>query len=166
VDEHGREIYRREEACWDPQIVRYGLGIALQQALFVRKRTYDRLGLLRHKDFKNACDIEFLNRMVRAMCRVGHIREYVVFYRFHPRGQSADKRIVANMDKESARIRQEYGVPGGWIGKVLGQYARLKRQMEKLALLGKCDVIPGRWLLRKHMQDKTQFSSNIGLDTL
>jgi hypothetical protein len=33
-------------------------------------------------------------------------------------------------------------------------------------LLGKCDLIPGRWLLRKHMRDNTQFSSNIGLDKL
>ena len=166
VDEVGKEIYRREEACWDPQIVRFGFGVALHQALFVRKATYDRLGLLRHKDFKNACDIEFLYRMIQAKCLVGHIREYVVLYRYHQHGQSADKRIVANMAKETARIRQEYGVPGGWIGSVLGYYARLKRQAEKLLLLGKCDLIPGRWLLRRHMREKTQFSSNIQLDKL
>lgn len=166
VDEFGKEIYRREEACWDPQIVRFGFGVALHQALFVRKATYDRLGVLRHKDFKNACDIEFLYRMIKANCLVGHIRDYVVLYRYHQHGQSADKRIVANMAKETACIRREYGVPGGWIGGVLGYYARLKRQVEKLVLLGKCDLIPGRWLLRRHMREKTQFSSNIQLDKL
>jgi glycosyltransferase involved in cell wall biosynthesis len=166
VDGAGREIYRREEACWDPQIVRFGLGMALHQALFVRQATYDRLGLLRHKDFKNACDMEFLMRMAKARCRVGHIREYVVRYRYHQYGQSADKRIVANMARETARIRQEYGVPGGWRGRLLCQYARVKRQLQKLVFLGKCDVIPGRWLLRKHMRDQTEFSSNIQLDKL
>ncbi len=166
VDKDGREILRREEACWDPQIVRFGFGMALHQALFVRKTTYDRLGLLRHKDFKNACDMEFLMRMVRAKCRVGHIREYVVFYRYHQFGQSADKRIVANMARETACIRQEYGVPGGLPGRLLGYYARAKRQVEKLVLLGKCDLVPGRWRLRRHMREKTEFSSNIQLDKL
>jgi glycosyltransferase involved in cell wall biosynthesis len=166
VDGEGREIYRREEACWDPQIVRYGFGVANHQALFVRKRTYDQLGLLRHKDFKNACDIEFLMRMVAKRCRVGHIPAYVVRYRYHQFGQSADKRIVANMGRETARIRAEYGVPGGFVGRLLFHYARLKRQVEKLLILGKVDVIPGRALLNRHMQEKTTFSSNIGLDKL
>jgi len=166
VDGAGREIYRRQEACWDPQIVRLGIGMALHQALFVRKTTYDRLGLLRHKDFKNACDMEFFTRMAQARCRVGHLRDYVVRYRYHQFGQSADKRIVANMAKETARIRQEYGVPGGWLGRLLCQYARAKRQAQKLVLLGKCDLIPGRWLLRKHMRDQAEFSSNIQLDKL
>ena len=166
VDGAGREIYRREEACWDPQIVRFGIGMALHQALFVRKATYDRLGLLRHKDFKNACDMEFLMRMARAGCHVGHIREYVVRYRYHQFGQSADKRIVANMARETDQIRREYGVRVGWVGRVLRNYARAKRQAQKLVLLGKCDLVPGRWLLRKHMRAQTEFSSNIELDKL
>jgi glycosyltransferase involved in cell wall biosynthesis len=166
VDADGQEIYRREEACWDPQIVRFGLGIALHQALFVRKATYERLGLLRYKDFRQTCDIEFLYRMIKAKARVGHIREYVVRYRYHPHGMSADKRLVALRSAESARIRKEYGVPGGWLGTLLLHYARLKRQGEKLLLLGKCDFVPGLWRLRKHMHDKTQVSPNIGSDTL
>jgi GT2 family glycosyltransferase len=166
VDGDGREIFSRQEACWDPQIVRFGMAIALHQALFVRKAVYERLGLLRHKDFKNTCDMEFLMRMIRAKCRVGHIPEYVVRYRYHQHGQSADRRVVANMALESQRIRREYGVPGGWIGKLLLHYARIKRQAEKLLILGKCDLVPGRWLLRRHMREKTQFSSNIGVDKL
>ncbi|HWX19646.1 MAG TPA: glycosyltransferase family 2 protein [Candidatus Binatia bacterium] len=166
VDGSGKEIFRREEACWDAQIVRFGFGMAMHQALFVKKATYDRLGLLRHKDFKNSCDYEFLMRMTKAKCRVGHIPEYIVRYRYHQHGQSADKRIVANMARESALIRKEYGVPGGWVGKLLGYYARAKRQAEKLLLLGKCDLTPGAWRLRRQMREKTEFSSNIGLDKL
>jgi glycosyltransferase involved in cell wall biosynthesis len=166
VDGNGKEIFRREEACWDPQIVRFGIAIANHQALFVRKRTYDKLGLLRHKDFKNACDVEFLMRMTANRCRVGHIRDYVVRYRYHQFGQSADKRIVANMGRETARIAAEYGVPGGFLGRLLLHYARLKRQFEKLVILGKVDMIPGRRLLDRHMRDATTFSSNIGLDKL
>ena len=162
----GKEIFRREEACWDAQIVRYGFGLANHQALFVRRRTYARLGLLRYNDFKNCCDYEFLMRLAHNHCRIGHIREYVVRYRYHQFGQSADARIVANMARESSRIRAEYGVPGGFPGKLLGHYARLKRQIEKLFLLGKVDLIPGRTHLARHMREKTTFSSNIGLDKI
>jgi glycosyltransferase involved in cell wall biosynthesis len=166
VDGDGKEIFRREEACWDPQIVWFGFGLANHQALFVRKRTYERLGLLRHKDYKNCCDIEFLMRLVANKCQVGHITEYVVRYRYHQFGQSADRRIVANMRREATAIRKQYGVPTGFIGAALKKYARLKRQVEKLLILGKCDLIPGRLLLRRHMRSKTEFSSNIGLDKL
>jgi glycosyltransferase involved in cell wall biosynthesis len=166
VDGDGREIFRREEAYWDPQIVRFGFALGQHQTLFIRKKTYERLGELSHKDFKNCCDIEFLQRMARAGCHIGHIRDYVVRYRYHQHGQSADLRVVANMKRESALIRQEYGMPGGVVGKVLEKYARIKRQIEKLLVLGKCDLIPGRWLLKKHMREKTKFSSNIGVDKL
>jgi glycosyltransferase involved in cell wall biosynthesis len=167
VDGDGDEIFRRQEACWDPQVMRLGFyGLCNHQATFVRKHVYDRLGPLRHKDYKNCCDVEFFMRMIYNGCRFGHIREFVVRYRYHQFGQSADKRILANMHRECARIRQEYGLPDGVLGKLLSYYARFKRQVEKLVYLGRCDLIPGRVLLRRHMRDKTQFSSNIGLDKL
>lgn len=167
VDDHGQEIMRREEAGWDPQVIRFGMGsVVNHQALFVRKATYERLGLLRHKDYKNCCDYEFLMRMAQHRCRVGHIRDYVVRYRYHQHGQSADQRIVNNMKNESLRIRAEYGVPGGWVGKLLFQYGRIKRQGHKLLVLGRCDLTPGRRHLDRHMRAKTEFSSNIGLDKL
>ena len=167
VDGENGEIFRRQEACWDPQIVRFGFfGLAIHQALFVRKRTYERLGGLRYKDFKNCCDVEFMMRMVKNHCEVGHIREYVVRYRFHQFGQSADARIAANMKREAAAICKEYGTPRGLLGWLLQLYARCKRQVQKLVLLGKCDLVPGRWYLRRHMRSHTEFSSNIGLDKL
>jgi hypothetical protein len=105
-------------------------------------------------------------RMGKNRCEVGHIREYVVRYRYHLYGQSADVRIVTNMEIESARIRAEYGVPGGMLAPVLRQYARLRRQIQKVLILGKCDLIPGTIHLRRHMRQKSEFSSNIGLDKL
>lgn len=167
VDGENQEIFRREEACWDPQIVRFGFfGLAIHQALFVRKRTYDRLGGLRYKDFKNCCDVEFMMRMAKYHCEVGHIREYIVRYRFHQFGQSADVRIAANTKREVSAICKEYGTPRGLPGWLLQRYARLKRQAQKLVFLGKCDLVPGRWYLRRHMRSHTEFSSNIGLDKL
>ena len=118
------------------------------------------------KDFKNSCDYEFVMRLIRAGCRIGHIPVYIVDYRYHDHGQSADLRVRANMARESELIRKEYGLPGGFLGRVLGVYARLKRQVEKLLIRGKCDLIPGGWLLKKHLRDKTSFSSNIGVDKL
>jgi glycosyltransferase involved in cell wall biosynthesis len=166
VDDQGQEIFRREEAYWDPQIVRFGLGLGQHQTLFIRRKTYEQLGLLRHKDFKNCCDYEFLMRLAYARCKIGKVHEYIVRYRFHQHGQSADKRVTANMQLESAQIRKEYGVPGGLLGRLLLQYARLKRQIEKLFVLGKCDLIPGAWHLKRHMRERTEFSSNIGVDKL
>jgi hypothetical protein len=52
------------------------------------------------------------------------------------------------------------------LGKAAAVYARVRRQAQKLCLRGTCDVIPGRWLLKKHMRDKTAFSSNIEIDRL
>ena len=45
-------------------------------------------------------------------------------------------------------------------------YARLKRQFEKLLLRGKCDLVPGGLLLKKHLRTRTSFSSNIRVDKL
>jgi glycosyltransferase involved in cell wall biosynthesis len=166
VDEHGTEIFRREEAFWDPQIIRSGFGLAHHQALFLRKTIYERLGSYRFREFRNTCDVEYLYRLVRARAKIGHIPALLVNFRFHPHGQSVDERIIANMDRECALIREEYGVPGGWRGRVLSSYGRIKRQVEKLLVRGKCDFIPGKLLLRRHLRTKAEFSSNIGLDKL
>jgi glycosyltransferase involved in cell wall biosynthesis len=166
VDSEGREIFRREEAKFDPQIIRLGHNIINHQTLFLKKEVFVRVGGYRYQDFKNCCDYELVMRLIRAGCYLGHIPVYIVNYRYHEHGQSADVRVRANMTREARLIRTEYGVPAGWLGHVLQVYARLKRQAEKLFILGKCDVIPGGLLLRKHLRAKTSFSSNIGVDKL
>src|SRR5258708_12044477 len=166
VDGEGREIFRREEAMFDPQIIRYGHNVVNHQTLFLKKEIYLRLGGYRYKEYKNCCDYEYVMGIIRGRWRMGHIPVYIVNYRYHEHGQSADLRVRANMARESELIRKEYNVPGGWIGKALGIYARLKRQAEKLVLRGKCDLMPGNLLLKKHLRQKTTFSSNIGVDKL
>jgi glycosyltransferase involved in cell wall biosynthesis len=166
VDGSGQEIFRREEAMFDPQIIRYGASLINHQALFLKKETYLKLGGYRYKEFKNCCDYEYVMRLIKANCRIGHIPVHIVDYRYHDHGQSADLRVRANMTLESRVIRKEYGVPGGLAGKILVIYARLKRQVEKLLILGKCDLIPGNLLLKRHLREKTTFSSNIGVDKL
>jgi hypothetical protein len=69
----------------------------------------------------------------------------------------------------SAPRRRQSGrrvVPGGVVGKALKTYARFKRQLEKLFILGKCDLIPGGRHLKRHLRAQTSFSSNIGVDKL
>jgi glycosyltransferase involved in cell wall biosynthesis len=166
VDGEGQEIFRREEAMFDPQIIRFGHNYINHQALFLRKDAFLRVGGYRYKDFKNCCDYEIIMRLIRAGCQLGHIPVYIVDYRFHNFGQSADLRVRDNMTRESEMIRVEYGLPGGLLGNMLRSYARFKRQVEKLLILGKCDLIPGKMRLSKHMRRKTSFSSNIGVDKL
>ena len=166
VDGQGREIFRRQEALFDHQVIRFGINVVNHQTLFLKRSVYLRLGAYRYRDFQNCCDYEYMLRLIRAGCRIGHIPVFIVNYRYHDHGQSADVRVRANMANEVAAIQKEYGVPGGQVGKALLAYARVKRQVEKLLLRGQCDLIPGEWLLKKHLRAKTTFSSNIGVDKL
>jgi GT2 family glycosyltransferase len=124
------------------------------------------VGPYRYEKFLNACDVDFILRLGRAGCRVGHIPHALANYRLHEHGQSADRRVLRNMQREYLAIRHEHGFPGGIKGKFLELVVQAKRQLQKLIYRGKLDLISGKWLLRKHMREKTSFSSNIGIDKL
>jgi glycosyltransferase involved in cell wall biosynthesis len=162
VDAEGNEIYRREEAIYDYDVLRFsGVCYVIHQTLFVKKSLHERIGLYRSKEFFNCCDYEFILRMGREKAKVGHIPEYIVNYMYHVNGQSADLRVTRNMAKESAVIRREHGWPDGFRGKALRAAMRGKRQFQKLIYRGKIDLTPGTWKSRKHMKEKTNFTSNI-----
>jgi glycosyltransferase involved in cell wall biosynthesis len=167
VDGKGSEIFRREEAGYDYDILRFGsVCYIIHPTLFVKKSVYDRIGSYRYEKFLNCCDVDFILRLGQKGCRVGHIPHALANYRLHEHGQSADRRVSSNMRKEYFAIRKEHGFPGGVAGKFLEFFARAKRQFQKLFYRGKLDLISGKWFLRKHMRDKTTFSSNVGVDKL
>ncbi len=168
VDGHGREIYRREEAGYDYDVLRYAVGYVIHQTLFVRKAVHDRLGVYRHKEFLNTCDYEFILRLGKHGCRVGHLRQLLINYRYHEHGQSADLRVTRNMKRETVVIRREYGVPEGLRGQVYRIAFRLKRQWQKLIHRGHLDLMPGTWILhlRRQMKKQTSFTSNIDMKKL
>jgi glycosyltransferase involved in cell wall biosynthesis len=167
IDGEGKEIFRRQEAGYDYDVLRFGNHCyVIHPTLFVKKKTYQRLGLYRYDKFLNCCDVDFILRLGQADCEVGHIPEYLVDYRLHEHGQSADRRISKNMQREYLAIRREHGLPDGVAGKLLEIIARVKRQMQKLVYRGRFDLVPGKWFLKKHMREKTTFSSNIGVDKL
>ena len=162
VDAQSKEIYRREEAIWDYDVMRFsGVGYVIHPALFVRKKMHDVLGLYQHKRFLNACDFAFELDLGRAGCRIGHVNALLINYRYHEFGQSADRRVTDNTQREATLIRREHGVPGGTQGKMLRVLYRARRQFQKLRYRRKFDVMPGTWYLRKHMKEKTSFTSNI-----
>lgn len=166
VDNQGGEIYRREEAQYDYHILRFsGVCYVIHQTLYVKKSLYDRIGAYRFRDFVIAADYEFILRMGRHNAKVGHVPEYVVKYRIHDRGLTADERAQRKMKGEMARIGEEYGRPGGLAGTALRIATRAKRQFQKLALRGKIDIIPGNVKLQKYMQAKSNVASNV-LDKL
>ncbi len=167
VDGKGDEIFRREEARFDYDVLRYiGTCYVLHQTFFVKRELHNRFGLYRHKEFKSCCDYDFILRMGQAKCRIRHIQQLLVNYRFHQHGQSADRRITRNMAREAAMIQQAHGVPGGIRGKALRFYGRGKRQLQKLKYRGKMDLIPGTWLLRRHTKEKTSFTSNTNFEEI
>jgi glycosyltransferase involved in cell wall biosynthesis len=166
VDADNREIYRRQEAIYDYNVLRFALDYICHHTLFVRREVYARIGGYRHKDFLNSADFEFKLRLGKTGCKVGHVSKFLVNYRYHSFGQSADLRVTRNMAKECVIIRREYGNAGGSLGKCLQIIFKAKRQMQKLFMLGKCDLVTGSWKLRPHMRKKTAFSSNSGVDKL
>jgi glycosyltransferase involved in cell wall biosynthesis len=167
VDGEKREIYRREEAVFDYDVLRFGgVCYVVHPTLFVKKAIYNRIGAFRYTELKNCADYDFILRLGREKCRIGHIPELLVDYRWHALGQSADIRIQKNMLRESTLIRREHGAPDGFRGQIFRAIARGRRQFQKLRHRGRCDLLPGSWTLRKHMHEKTTFSSNIGLDKL
>jgi glycosyltransferase involved in cell wall biosynthesis len=167
VDGHGNEIFRREEAAYDYDVLRFGnVCYVIHPTLFVKKRVYDQIGAYDHARFLNCCDVDFILRLGQQRCEVGHIPELLVNYRFHEHGQSADRRVAENTRREFLTIRKEHGFPGGIPGKLLELFARVKRQLQKLIHRRRLDLVPGKWFLKKHMRDKGTFSSNIGVDKL
>jgi glycosyltransferase involved in cell wall biosynthesis len=167
VDGRGQPIFARKEALFDYDVLRLGrVCYVIHPTLFLRKSVYDRLGGYKHREFLNCCDVELILRLGQARCRIGHLPEFLVNYRIHEHGQSADVRVARNMAQEYEKIRQAHGCPRGFLGKAAAVYARALRQWQKLRYRGACDLIPGGWRLKKHMRSKTQFSSNIGIDAL
>jgi hypothetical protein len=164
VDGDGHEIYRREEAVYDYNVLRYWNDYICHQTLFVRKSVYQRIGGYNHQDFKVCCDYEFIVRLGHEGVTVGHVAAFLVNFRFHHGGISSNLRVEQMQKSERVRIREKYGCPAGWRGRILSLYYRTKRQYQKIRYRGKCDLVSGRRLLSKHMREKSGFSSNIGLD--
>lgn len=164
VDGNGREIFRREEACYDYDVLRFGkVCYVIHPTLFLKRSTYDRVGDYRYEKYLNCCDVDLILRLGKMRCKIGHIPRALASYRLHEHGQSADRRVFENMRREYLAIRKEHGFPGGAFGRFLELSARAKRQLQKLIHRGKIDIVPGKWFLRKHMRQKTDFSSNIDL---
>jgi glycosyltransferase involved in cell wall biosynthesis len=167
VDGKSREIFRREEACYDYDVLRFSnICYVIHPTLFVKKDVYDRLGFYRDKEFLNAADGEFILRLGQAGCRVGHVKMLLANYRFHESGQSADSRVNRNTAREWRIICQAHGMPSGFRRMLFSIYYRSKRQAQKLIHRGTCDLVPGRWKLRSHTGKKTTFTSNIDFNKL
>jgi glycosyltransferase involved in cell wall biosynthesis len=167
VDGQSREIFRRYEATYDYDVLRFGkVCYVIHPTLFVKKSVYEKLGAYRYEKFLNCCDVDFILRLGQGKCRVGHLRQFLVNYRIHEHGQSADQRVNLNMQREYLTIRKEHGFPNGGKGKFLERFAQVKRQLQKLLYRGKPDLVPGTWFLKKHMREQTTFSSNVGVDKL
>ena len=166
VDQYGKKLYAREEACFDYNVLRFGLGYVIHPAFFLSRDFYERLGGFRYKELKNCADYDLILRAGALGAKVGHVPQILVDYRFHPQGQSSDKRIQDNMRRESALLQIAHGKADGFMGRVQETAYKAKRQLQKLFLRGRVDFVPGNISLRKVMQDKCDFSSNIGLSDL
>lgn len=166
VDAAGREIYRRAEARYDYRVLLYAVDYVCHQTLFVRRHVYQRLGGYRQQEFRSSADYEFKLRLGREHCPVGHVPHFLVNYRYHQHGQSADRRLIHNSIQEAEAIKRAYGNSGGWAAPGPKLIYKVKRQLQKLWHRGRCDLVPGKWKLRPHLREQSQFSSNSGLDRL
>ena len=166
VDNSGREIYRREEACFDYNVLRFALGYVIHPTFFLSKKMYLQIAGFDYRRLKNCADYELVLKAGRAGAQIGHVPNLLIDYRFHDHGQSADLRVQRNMSRESATLMREHGKLPGLVGVAQAVCYNVKRQVQKLIMRGKLDLIPGNFKLRKFMREKCDFSSNIGLDKL
>ena len=148
VDANGHEITRRAEVGYDFKVLLHGLDYICHHTLFVRKSTYERIGNYRFEPYPFIADYEFKLRLGREKCQVGHIPQFLVNYRIH--GAQVSTLRARQMEEEARRLRLEYGGHNGMAGRVLQYAYRAKRQFQKLLVRGRCDLIPGNWLLNKH----------------
>ena len=124
------------------------------------------MGGFDYRRLKNCADYDLMLKTGRARAQIGHVPEFLIDYRYHDNGQSADMRIRRNMLYETAILMQEHGKLPGSVGKVQTFFYKAKRQAQKLTTRGKIDLVPGNFRLRKFLREKCDFSSNIGLDKL
>ena len=130
VDGQGAEIFRRHEAAYDYDVLRFGnVCYVIHPTLFVKKSVYDRLGAYQYEKFLNCCDVDFILRLGKAGMRIGHIPHALANYRLHEHGQSADRRVAENMDSRISRDSQRTRFPR-WCDR---QAARDFRQSETSA---------------------------------
>ncbi len=112
VDGQSREIFRREEACYDYDVLRFGsVCYVIHPTLFVKKTIYERIGVYRYEKFLNCCDVDLILRLGKERCRVGHIPFLIANYRLHEHGQSADRRVARNMQRDIPRNPQGTRLP-------------------------------------------------------
>jgi glycosyltransferase involved in cell wall biosynthesis len=160
VDGQNQEIYRREEAVFDYDVLRFSkVCYVIHPTLFLKRELHDRVGLYSDQ-YVNCADYDLILKLGRAGSKIGHVRQYLVNFRYHDFGQSADKRVMENVAREGKKLRHEHGLPGGWVGDFISFYFRAKRQAQKLLYRGKIDLVPGHVFLKKHMREKTNFTSN------
>jgi glycosyltransferase involved in cell wall biosynthesis len=164
VDSEGKKIYQRQEAVYDYGVLLYAVDYICHQTMFVKKSIYERLGSYRHKDFRTATDLEFKLRLGKAGCRVGHVPQFLVNFRYHSSNKSADLKVIRNSAREAREIRREYGNSGGGWGNLLMVVFRAKRQMQKLLRRGTCDLVPGNWRLKAYQQERSEPASGTGLE--
>jgi glycosyltransferase involved in cell wall biosynthesis len=167
IDGDGREIYRRREAKYDYDVLRYaGVCYVIHPTLFVRRHVYHELGLYRHKEYFRCADYDFILQLGRNRRKVGHIPEFLAEFRYHERGQTSDLRVLASMEDERQRILSAHGVPDGLCGRVLRLTMRAKRQAQKLMYRGTLDWRRGDSILKRHRSAKGVFSTNIPMESL
>jgi glycosyltransferase involved in cell wall biosynthesis len=160
VDGENREIYRREEAKFDYDVLRFGkVCYVIHPTLFLKKAIHNKIGLYSDQ-YINCADYDLILKLGRTGCKIGHVPEYLVDFRYHDFGQGSDKRVMQNVSRESKRLMLEHGLPAGIRGEIIAVYYRAKRQVQKLIYRGKVDFIPGHIHLKKHMREKTKFTSN------
>lgn len=167
IDGKGQEIYRRREATYDYNVLRFsGVCYVIHPTLFVRRRVYDELGVYRHDDYLRCADYDFILQLGKHGRKVGHLREFLAEFRYHAYGQTSDLRVLASVKKECARIVAEHGAPPGWRGQILRWLMLALRQLQKLCYRGRMDWRRGNSILKRHRHEHGKFSSNIPMESL
>lgn len=147
ITKHGRTFLKRHEIPFRLDIMLYGVNFIGQPSAFFRRSLLERFGYL-DESYRYAMDHEFWVRIASGGASFRHIKQVLSKYRYH-----SDSKTVEARDKflhEMQLTRTKYGKRGSAVAeKFRGYWARLKRQLIKIAYRGRVDFLGGslnrRW---------------------
>jgi glycosyltransferase involved in cell wall biosynthesis len=140
ITSRGYPFLKRKEIPFNRNLLLYGVNFIGQPSSFMRRRVFDQFGPL-DTSLAYAMDYEFWLRIAFQGATFRHVKKCLSFYRYH-----LDSKTVKASHKfaaEMMQVRRRFTQKSPSQIKILGYWARAKRQLIKLGYRGTFDYMGG-----------------------
>lgn len=141
ITRRGTEFLRRYEIPFHFNLMLYGVNFIGQPSAFFRRSLLERFGYL-DPSYHYAMDHEFWLRVASRGASFRHIKHFLSKYRYHSDSKTVDaaEKFFSEMDRTRTKYAPRTSRP---MRKARGCWARLERQLIKLAYRGRVDFLGG-----------------------